>query len=77
MNNKNIVNIKLKYINNINDYSYMFDNFIDLLLLKKIEEWNTSNVKNISWMFHDCFSLIKFPDISKWNTSNVNDMSEN
>ena len=57
LDNRNIVKIKLKYIKNINDYSYMFDNCIDLLLLKKIEEWNTSNVKNISWMFHNCISL--------------------
>ena len=73
--NNNILNIKLKGIDNITNMSYMFKWCSSLSSLPDISKWNTDNVTNMSYMFYGCESLISLPDISKWNTSNVNDMS--
>ena len=74
-NNNNILNIKLKGIENIIDMSNMFYGCKSLLSLPDISKWNTINVTNMSYMFYGCKSLLSLPDISKWNTINVIDMS--
>ena len=73
--NKDILEIKLKNINNITDLNGLFNGCSDLISLSNISELVTSKVTNISNMFKGCISLCSLPDISKWNTTNVQDMS--
>ena len=75
-NNKNILKIKLKGINNIIDMSDMFNGCSSLLSLPDISKWNTNNVTNMSGMFKECSSLLSLPDTSKWITNNTIDMSD-
>ena len=70
----NIIEIKLKGVNNINDTNNMFYNCSSLISLPDISNWNTGNVKDMSWMFSHCSSLISLPDISNWNTNEVENM---
>jgi len=70
-NNDEILEIKLKNINNITNASYMFYGCSSLLLLPNIDNWNTINITNMSGMFCECSSLKSLPDISKWNTINI------
>jgi surface protein len=74
-NNDEILEIKLKNINNITNASYMFYGCSSLLLLPNIDNWNTINITNMSGMFCECSSLKSLPDISKWNTINITNMS--
>ena len=69
--NKNILEIKLKGIDNINKMSGIFSGCSSLLSLSDISKWNTSNVIYMSNMFCGCSLLKSLPDISKWNTNNV------
>ena len=71
----NILNIKLKGINNITDLSCMFYKCSELLSLPDISKINTSKVIDMHSLFSHCTSLISIDDISKWDTSNVIDMS--
>ena len=72
---KNKLEIKLIFIDNITNLSFMFDGCSALSNLPDISKLNTNNVTNMSLMFSDCESLSSLPDISKWNTNNVNNMS--
>ena len=72
--NKDILEIKLKGINNIIDMSFMFADCEKLLSLSDISDWDSSKVNNMSFMFYNCSLLNSLPDISKWNTSNVTNM---
>ena len=72
--NDNILEIKLKLIENIIDMSYMFYCCSSLSSLPDISKWNTINVIDMSYMFYYCSSLSSLPDISKWNTNNVTNM---
>ena len=73
--NNNILEIKLKGIDNVTDMSYMFYRCSSLSSLPDISKWNTNNVTNMCYMFNYCSSLSLLPDISKWNTNNITDMS--
>ena len=70
-----ILEIKLKGINNITDMSYMFYECYNLSNLPDISKWNTNNITDMSFMFYYCSNLSNLPDISKWNTNNVTNMS--
>ena len=70
-----ILEIKLKGINNITDMSCMFNGCPNLSSLPDISKWNTNNVTNMSYMFSGCPNLSSLPDISKWNTNNVTNMN--
>ena len=70
-----ILEIKLKRINNITDMSYMFNGCSNLSNLPDISKWNTNSVTNMSNIFNGCSNLLSLPDISKWNTKNVTNMS--
>ena len=72
--NNNILEIKLKGINNITNMNYMFCGCSSLSSLPDISKWNINNVTNMSSMFSECSSLSSIPDISKWNTNNVTNM---
>jgi len=75
-NNKlNKIEMKLKYIKNITNMSYMFCDCTSLISLPDISKWNTNNITGVNSMFNYCTSLLSLPDISKWNTNNVTDMS--
>ena len=63
--NNNILQIKLKGINNVTDMRYMFEGCSSLSSLPDISKWNTNNVTNMSSMFYECSSLLSLPDISK------------
>ena len=89
--NNNILNIKLKGIDNVTNMCYMFDsckslsslpdiskwntNNVTNTSLPDISKWNTNNVTNMSYMFSGCKLLSSLPDILKWNTNNVTNMS--
>ena len=70
----NILEIKLKDINNITDMSYLFYNCKTLIALPDISKWNTGKITDMSYIFSACEKLIPFPYISTWNTSNVTDI---
>ena len=72
--NKNILEIRLSVINNIDDISYMFDDCSSLISIQDISKLDTNKIINMSKMFCNCSSLIALPDISKWKTNNVKDM---
>jgi len=74
--NNNILNVKLKGINNITNMRGMFINCSSLLSLHGNSKWNTNNVTDMHGMFKGCSSLLSLPDISKWNTINVTDMGD-
>ena len=74
-NNKDILEIKLRGINNITNTRFMFSDCNSLLSISNISNWNTSIITNMSYMFSDCSLLKSLPDISKFDTSNVTDMS--
>ena len=74
LKDNNILEIKLKGIQNITDMSYIFNECELLSSLSDFSKWNTKNVTNMRCMFCNC-TLTSLPDISKWNTQNVTDMS--
>ena len=73
-NHKDLIKLKLVFIHNIIDMSYMFYNCASLISLS-INTLNISYLQmyiiNMISMFYNCKSLKSLPDISKWNTSNV------
>ena len=71
---KEILEIKLKGINNINNANGMFYFCESLISLPDISNWNTSNVTNMNSIFAYCKSLSSLPDIFRWNTSKVKDI---
>ena len=70
-----ILEIKLKILDDIKDFSYMFFGCTSLLSLPDFSELKTDNVTKMNHLFMKCESLSLLSDISKWNTSNVIDMS--
>ena len=76
-NHKDLIKIKIIFIHNIINMSYMF---YDCYTLISLYDNNETNIKiyitNSHCMFRACKSLKSLPDISKWNTSNVNNMNE-
>ena len=73
--NKNKLVIKLKGINKITDFSYMFYYIKYLLSVPDIHKIKTNNVTNMCGMFCGCSSLNSLPDISNWNIDKVKDIS--
>ena len=73
--NKEILEIKLKGINEITDMAGLFDRCNSLSPLSDISKWDTSNIINMSYIFSNCNFLEFLPDISSWNTSNVKYMN--
>ena len=70
-----ILEIKLKGIKNVDDFSHMFFGCSSLISLPDISKLNTINVTSLKNKFFGCFSLLSIPDISNWDISNVNDIS--
>ena len=66
-------NIKLKFIINLNDCSYMFAGCKYIKEIKFIS-FNTENITNMKYMFYNCSNL-KNLDLYSFNTKNVNNMS--
>ena len=56
--NKDILEIKLKGIDNITDMSFMFYRCTSLLYISEYSKWNTDNVTNISYMLFMLFIII-------------------
>ena len=73
--NKKEIQIILKGINNINDFSYMFCGCKSLISLPDISKLNTSNITSMAYMFYGCSSLKNINSIKKFKTNNVTDMS--
>ena len=80
-NHKDLVIIKIIFIHDIINLSYMFYNCNCLISLTDNIKTNVSihylqiYSTNLKFMFFRCSSLISLPDISKWDTSNVNYMA--
>ena len=70
-----ILEIKLKQINNVTNLSFMFNECISLIELPDISKLDTSDINTMENMFSECSSLLSLPDISKWNTNNVKNMA--
>ena len=72
----NILEIKLREINPVNNLFCMFSECSCLFSLKDISKFNIDNVTSLFGMFEQCSSLISLPDdISNWNTNNVTNIS--
>ena len=71
----NILEIKIKGIQNITNMNCMFSGCSLLQSIPDISNWNTINVNNMSAIFFDCSSLETLPDISVLDTSNVKEMN--
>ena len=70
-----IVQIKLKIINDLTNLSDMFYGCKSLISLPDISILNTSKVEEMNGMFRGCSSLYEIDDISNWDTSNVKSMN--
>ena len=70
-----ILKIKLRYINNITDFSYMFHKCTRLLSIDDLYKINLQNTTSISYMFSECESLSSLPGLGDWNTGNIKNMS--
>jgi surface protein len=57
-NNNDILTIKLKGFNNINNMNYMFDSCWSLSSLPDFSKWNTNNVKSTIFMFNGCSKML-------------------
>ena len=68
---KDVISLKLKFINDIIDMSYMFCGCNSLISLSDISRLDTSKVEDMGGLFSHCSSLKSLPDISGLNTSNV------
>ena len=71
---KNILKIKLKGINELINISYMFDECESLLSVLYFSNWNFSKINNMKCMFNRCKNLQSLFDISNLNTSQVGNM---
>ena len=69
-----ILEVKLKGINNVKDMSFMFCGCLSLFSLPEAWKWETQNVTDLTGLFYGCLSLTTLSDISKWNTNNVINM---
>ena len=67
--------IKLKGINNITDFSYMFCGCLLFSSIPDFYKISKNKISNINSMFAGCIFLEKLPDISILNTENIKDMS--
>ena len=65
LTNNNILEIKLKDIQNINNMKDLFSSRYNLNSLLDISKWNKTNDNNMSNMFSFCTKLNSLPDISK------------
>ena len=69
--NKDILEIKLKGMNNINSIYEMFKDCKFLLSLLDISNINIEKFSNLSSIFYGCSSLENLPESLNWNTKNV------
>ena len=74
INDNNILEIEIKGIENITNFSYMFCGCSSLSHIN-LSNFNTINVTNMSCMFSWCSSLSNISDISIWDTKNVTNMN--
>ena len=72
--NKNLISIKLRFISNIVDGSYMFAGYNSLISVNFKSKSNTFNFLNMNSMFDGCNSLTFLSGISDWNTFHVTNM---
>ena len=72
---KNILKLKIKFLDNIFYLNSMFEDNISLSSIYHFQHLNTKYLKTINDLFAGCSSLIYIDDISNWNTNNINDMS--
>ena len=68
---KDILEIKLKIINETTNIERMFLNCSSLISLQDIDKLDTSKVKSFDSIFAGCKLLQSMPGISKWKTSNI------
>ena len=72
---KDILIIKLKYINFIRSIKYMFHKCSTLLAVPDINKLNINKFNDLSFMFYNCQLLSSLPEgISNWDTSNITHM---
>ena len=76
-NYKDLIKLKIIFIHNVIDMSYMF---FECGCLNSLSDNNGINknvlnsqikIINMHFMFFGCKSLVSLPDMSKWDTSNV------
>ena len=74
---KNLPDISLWKMENIQFVDGIFINCLSLLSLPDISKWNIKNIVNIDNIFKGCSSLLSFPDISNWHFHNITDENIN
>ncbi len=72
---KDIFTIKLRGINNLNNFFNMFENCSNLISVNGLSKVDTSKVIRMTGMFSSCNSLESIDDISCWNTANTTSIS--
>ena len=70
-----IYTIKLRGVNNLNDFFNMFENCSNLISVNGLSKVDTSKVIRMTGMFSSCSSLESIDDISCWNTANTTSIS--
>ena len=75
-NKKQVLKIKIKFLDNIIHLNSMFSGCISLLYVYNFQNLNTKYTKTICKLFKDCSSLLYIEDISYLNEKNINDISK-
>ena len=72
-NEKQIFDIKIKFLDNILKLNSMFQDCKSLSSILNFKNLDTKYLKTIFNLFNGCSSLIYLDDISNWNINNIND----
>ena len=71
INNKNILELTLKILDDVDNLSFMFKDCDLLVSIKGLETINIQKVFSLESMFHGCTNLKNISDLSKWNTQSI------
>ena len=72
---KNIDELNLLDVKNVNDFSHIFQGCSILSDIKSLQNWDVSNGINFSSMFEGCTSLSDIKALENWNLSQCNNLS--
>ena len=72
---KNIDELNLLDVKNVNDFSHIFQGCSILSDIKSLQNWDVSNGINFSSMFEGCTSLSDIKALENWNFSQCNNLS--
>ena len=76
LNKKQVLKIKIKFLDNIIHLNSMFSGCTSLFYVYNFQNLNTKYTKTICKLFKDCSSLLYIEDLSYWSKNNINDISK-